>query len=496
MKNLFFTALFYALSSLLLTTSTFSYSQSFPKNFLFGTAIAGFQVDMGCPSISPEKCEDRNSDWYQFVTDREFRHPRLFIRGESVSRGPGFYETFDSDLKLVGKDGIGTNAIRISIEWSRIFPKPTFGIEGFDNLKNIASNDGIEFYHRIFASAKREGITPLVTLNHYTLPLWMHDAKACHKNLNTCKAKGWVDDRIVIEIAKYASFIGEEFGKEVDTWATLNEPFSAVVIPSYVIAGPDRSNPPGLLLHINAAKKAMKNMIEAHSAMYSAIHNADIYDADSDGTTASVGLVYVYFDVDPVSIKDTNASKKMDYFINRMFMRPFLHGELDTKWDGSFENRPDLYGKLDYLGVNYYGKLKVKRGWVPAIGYISPFLNLNPLFTKIEYKPEGIYNVITALKPYKLPILITESGVNAKKNDEDVKWWLTQTLDYTRQAIADGNDVRGYFYWSLMDNYEWNHGMDWRFGLYAIDPNDPLKARKPRSAVDAYKSIIESSRKD
>jgi beta-glucosidase/6-phospho-beta-glucosidase/beta-galactosidase len=249
-----------------------------------------------------------------------------------------------------------------------------------------------------------------------------------------------------------------------------------------------------MLLQIGAAKTAMKNLIEAHAAMYDAVHEADKYDADEDGQSASVGLVYVFFGIEPASksAKDLDAAQKMDYFINRMFMRPLLLGELDTKWDGSFVSRPDLTGKLDYLGVNYYGKLKVKKGWVPGIGYISPFLHLNPLFMGFNYNtPEGIYEVIEELKPHELPLIITESGVNAKKDDQMVKNWLVKTLAYTRQAIADGHDIRGYFYWSLMDNYEWNHGMDWRFGLYAIDPNDPLKTRKPRSAVSAYRAITE-----
>ena len=495
MKNLFLSFIFFCFSCTCFSSivpDKEKMSKQFPYGFLFGTAIAGFQVDMGCPTIPPEICEDRNSDWYQFVTDSFFsKHQRLFIRGEPIKNSSGFYELFAEDLARA-KSELGNNAIRISIEWSRIFPRSTFEVSGYRDLKNIASSEGLAFYHRVFAAAKKEGITPLVTLNHYTLPLWMHDAKSCHQNIKTCKAKGWLDDRIVTEITKFSRFVGEEYGNEVDLWATLNEPFNAVVFPSYLVATPDRSNPPALLLNIQAAKKATLNLIEAHAAMFDAVHEADIYDADADGQAASVGIVYVYFGVEPASSKpeDLLATKNMDYFLNRMFMRPFLFGEVDPDWDGHVISRPDLRGKLDYIGVNYYGTITVKKGWVPWIDYISPFLRVNPLRTrsKISY-PKGIYNVVDALKPHGIPIIITESGVNAKKDDEMVKSWLVETLAYTRQALADGNNIRGYFYWSLMDNYEWNHGMDWRFGLYAIDPNDPLKKRKPRSAVSVYRRI-------
>jgi beta-glucosidase/6-phospho-beta-glucosidase/beta-galactosidase len=126
-------------------------------------------------------------------------------------------------------------------------------------------------------------------------PLWLHDGNACNQSLDECIAQGkggWADPnraRIVTEIAKYAGFVAEEYGADVDTWATLNEPFSAVVVAGYLVSTPMRSNPPGLSgpwMSTSGAKTAAAAMIEAHARMYDAIKQADVIDADNDGTPA------------------------------------------------------------------------------------------------------------------------------------------------------------------------------------------------------------------
>ena len=467
----------------------------FPAGFLFGTATAGFQVDMGCPTISADLCEDRASDWYQFVTDPYFtKNPLLFIAKAPLRGGPGFFETYRDDLRLA-HDQLGTNAMRVSIEWSRIFPEATFGIDGYDALRQKAAPMALDYYHHLFAAMHEFHIKPIVTLNHYSLPLWMHDGKHTRRNPARSGAKGWLDPRIVGEIAKYAGFVAREFGGEVNIWATLNEPFSGVVIPGFVIPSPSRSNPPGLFLHLGAAKLATVHMIEAHAAMYDAIHREDRLAADGLRQPAQVGLVNVYFAVDGIKgAKDQKAADDLRYFMNDMFMRPLLKGELDRYWDGRVEKRADLMGKLDYLGVNYYMRLSVKNGWVPGLKHISPFLHVDPLQSRPDADhPQGIYTVIASFKPYHLPILVTETGIDTSRDPAMVGNWLVRSLAYTRQAIADGHDVRGYLFWSLMDNYEWNHGFNQHFGLYALNPADPLKKRIPRQAVFQYRDILQAN---
>src|SRR4051794_23189808 len=136
---------------------------TFPAGFVFGSAIAGFQVDMGCPTIDAASCEDRASDWYQWVTtDRIVNNPILFMSKDPPSKGPGFYELYENDLDLAQSD-LGNGAVRLSIEWSRIFPTPTFAANSHAALTAIASKDGLAFYHRLFAAMNKRGLTPFVT---------------------------------------------------------------------------------------------------------------------------------------------------------------------------------------------------------------------------------------------------------------------------------------------------------------------------------------------
>src|SRR5262249_13112134 len=152
-------------------------------SFLFGTSIAGFQVDMGCPTIAQDACDDRASDWYAWSTTPEIRNsPLLFMSKEPPEHGPGFFELYDQDIARA-KTELHNGALRLSLEWSRVFPASTFGIDGQDALRAHASRDALAYYHRIFTSLRAYGMVPVVTVHHYTLPTWIHDGIACHEDL-------------------------------------------------------------------------------------------------------------------------------------------------------------------------------------------------------------------------------------------------------------------------------------------------------------------------
>ena len=476
---------------------------TFPRDFVFGSAIAGFQVDMGCPTVTAAQCEDRASDWYQWITTpRILDNPLLFMSKDQPSTGPGFYELFDADLTRAsgpGESQLGNDAIRLSIEWSRIFPQPTFELNTHASLKAIASADGIAFYHRLFASMKKRGLKPFVTVNHYSLPLWIHDGNLCNQSLDQCIAAGkagWADPnraRIVNEIAKYAAFLGEEYGGEVDAWATLNEPFSAVVVAGYLAATPARSNPPGLSgpwMSIRGAKTAASAMVEAHARIYDALKAFDTKDADGDGKKADVGIVYVYSTIKPTtaSADDAKAADDAEYFFHDMFMDGIVQGRLDENWDkgrGVAPVRTDLANRCDFIGVNYYFGFNAAKNQLPIpLSAISPFMTFDMLAPFDENAPQGIHDVLMKVsKRYGKPIYVTETGTT-QDDEPRAAAWTVRTLEATRRAIREGADVRGYFAWSLMDNYEWNHGMGMKFGLYAVDATD--KSRAMRDAGVAY----------
>jgi len=480
---------------------------TFPPGFLFGTAIAGFQVDMGCPTLAPAACEDRASDWYQWITTpRIVDNAILFMSKDPPSKGPGFYELYEQDLALAagaGESQLGGGALRLSIEWSRIFPRPTFGVSSHASLKALASAEGLAFYHRLFAAMKKRGLRPFVTVSHYSLPLWIHDGNLCNQSLDACIAEGkagWADPnraRIVNEMAKYAGFLGEEFGGEVDDWATLNEPFSAVVVAGYLASTPMRSNPPGLSgpwMSITGAKTAASAMVEAHARVYDALKAFDRQDADGDGKKADVGIVYAFSKVEPKtsSPDDAKAAEDARYFLHDMFMDGAVLGRLDEQWDqgpGKAPVRPELANRCDFIGVNYYFGFRATKNALPVpLSFVSPFVTFDLLEPFVENDPGGIHDVLVEVaRKYGKPLYVTETGT-AQDDEPRGAAWIVRTLAETRRAIRDGADVRGYFAWSLMDNYEWNHGMNMRFGLYAVDPTSKARAMRDAGVVYARMS--------
>jgi beta-glucosidase/6-phospho-beta-glucosidase/beta-galactosidase len=446
---------------------------------------------MGCPSVPAAECEDPNSDWYRFVTSTvTVSRGSNFLAGDPPSKGPGFYELYESDLDLA--KSLGLDSFRFSFEWSRIFPESTIGVEGFDALEARASASGLAYYHRLLAAMKARGLRPLATLHHYTIPTWMHDAVGCNTDLAHCSPRGWLETSIVKEIAKYAGFAAREFGGEVDLWATENEPF-AVMFPGFLAPTAYRTNPPAASLKFDEAKTALFAMIDAHARMYDAIKANDQADADGDGKASEVGIVYNIAPVaakDPSKALDRRAADNVFYLYNTLFLNAVLKGEVDMTISRKPVLRPDLAGKSDYLGVNYYTRIVVEGETDPLFPDFSPLTTFNVLTLEqgAPY-PRGIYDAVMFVKnTYPgVPIIITENGADASMSDTTP--FLVQHLEWLKRAIDDGAPVRGYHWWTLMDNYEWNHGMSIRLGLFAVDGNNQQKTRTKRPVADAYRRI-------
>lgn len=472
-----------------------SSKRSFPDEFVFGTAVAGFQVDMGCPTIPAERCEDRNSDWYAYVTSTAAQAlGSTHLAGHPVSSGPGHFELFDSDFELAA--GLGLEGFRFSIEWSRVFPESTVGIEGHDALKAHASAEALDYYRRMLAALKARGLTPLVTLHHYTLPRWVHDGAGCTIDFDGCSPRGWLEPWIVPEIAKYAGFIARELGGEIDQWATLNEPL-AVVIPGYLMPTAARTNPPAQILKYQEAKTAILHMIDAHAAMVDAVRAGDTIDADGDGRETFIGVVYPVAPIlpkDPSSLLDQRAAENISYIYNDIFLNAVIKGELDDDLDGKGEVQARLTDRSDYLGLNYYFKIVVEGEEESFIPDFSPLLTFDPLsLEQGEAYPEGLREMLQKIGAQypDLPVIITENGADANVAGGQERF-LAEHLQWLLRAIHDDElDVRGYYWWSLIDNYEWNHGMDMKFGLFSVDPSDPRKVRAPRPVASMYSGVVQ-----
>lgn len=462
----------------------------FDASFRWGVASAGFQVEAGCPSLAPSACEDRNSDWYDWVTDPAvIADPATHVAGDPLADGPGWWEqsAFEADVARAAADGM--RAFRLGLEWSRLFPEDASDATSVDDLAERADPVAVARYHEMLATLREHGLEPMVTVNHYTMPRWVHDGLACRADLAGCGADGWVTrERILPLIRNYTGFVAREFGGEVDRWATLNEPM-ALVLAGYVFPTPDRTNPPGLAGEAAAGIAVLHNQIEGSALMYEAIHAEDAVDADGDGSSATVGLVMNVVDVlpkDESKADDLRGVAHLDHLYHGLFFDALVDGRWDADVDGVYEaTRPELAGHLDWVGVNFYATIRVAGLPMPLV----PAIAISDFYPEINWNPEdgGMRRVLQRVAPYGLPIEITENGFPSDVPEERAAA-LDRALVGVRDARGlDGLDVRSFYYWSLVDNYEWNHGMGLRFGLYSLDES---KQRTPTVVLERYRAIV------
>jgi beta-glucosidase len=244
-------------------------------------------------------------------------------------------------------------------------------------------------------------------------------------------------------------------------------------------------------------------MIEAHAKMYDAVKANDTVDADGDGAAAQVGLVYSMVPMrptDPGNSLDVKAASNVYYLYNTVFLDGVCKGDVDPDLTGkSTAHRDDLAGRMDYLGINYYSPLTIKGTDSASFPTLSPLTNFD--VTQLSMQgftddPKGIYDVVTAAwQRYAIPIIITENGVgvdDATDSAAKAPSWIVRHLTWLNRAMSEGADVRGYYYWTLFDNYEWNHGMSIKMGLYGVDPTDMSKARTARPAVSTFAEITKN----
>jgi beta-galactosidase len=438
--------------------------RAFPDTFMWGAAMAAFQVDAGCPTLSPEECEDPNSDWYQWVTDPELiANSTNHLSGDPMSKGPGHWELYPEDFAAAA-DELNLNTLRVSIEWSRLFPNDPGDVSTVEELAEHADMDAVTSYRTYFDAMRAAGLEPMVTLNHYTLPLWIHDGKACNADIEGCENRGWADpERMVAAIGLYSGFCAMTFGDQVDLWATLNEPF-AVVLAGYMLPSAERTNPPGVVNPSLAIEVAFA-LAEGHGAMYRAVHEYD--------DVARVGGVPNLVAVkpsDPDNVDDIRGAEHLDYVYNRAWLNAAINGDFDRDLDGVVEETRDDMG-MDFIGVNYYTRITAKGLPINIVpGY--DYMDFYPEVTWEEYNP-GLGEVARLAHEYGLPVMITEMGT--PEMDGAAERMLIPALDGLLDAIDDGVEVEGFYFWSLIDNYEWNHGMDMRFGLYSVDTTTKVR---------------------
>jgi beta-glucosidase/6-phospho-beta-glucosidase/beta-galactosidase len=479
---------------------------AFPEGFHWGVSTAGFQSEMGAGAPL-----DVNSDWWQWLHD-PINKLLLGWKGGVPENGPGAYTQYVTDARLA-REGVGADTFRMSIEWSRIFPNSTESVdisngvtpEVLAQLDALANADEVAHYADQLAAMHAAGLDPMVTINHFTLPLWVHNpAQARVKELlglTPQTAGGWVSSSTVTEFEKYSAYLAWKYGDQVTNWVVLNEPVNSMLTSYYAI--PFATNFPPALVRTDLVAVGLRNEAAAYSASYDVIHELD--------PNAQVGFalnMYTWRGGDPTNPRDQQAAAQFSDFYNRWFPDAVLRGEVDANFDGVItpdEIHPDLAGKADYFGVNYYSQgIVIGYGGlsVPSLPIVKGYPEFSPLLNVVLggclpgtecsdtaqiINPAGLRDVLDIADSYGIPLWVTESGL-ADAADANRASYTVRHLAVINKAIADGMDIRGYTAWSLTDNLEWVLGYEPRYGLYSYDP--VTLERTPRPSVSLIHDIF------
>ncbi len=491
----------------------------FPEGFKWGVSQSGFQFEMGDPY---RRFIDTNTDWWYWVRDAYNVSSKL-VSGDLPEDGIDYIELFRRDHVIA--HNMGLNIYRIGIEWSRIFPHPTWVVETdveydgsgivkhvridleiLKKLDEIANHDALNHYREIIMDLRRLGFKVIVNLNHFTLPYWLHDPiKARSSNLSKGPL-GILDDRFPIEFAKYAGYIAWKLGDLVDLWSTMNEPMVPVEL-GYM--GTYTGFPPGVTA-IDKVPTAIKNLALAHSLAYDVIKKFDAVRADPDSTSpAEVGIIYNIIPAYSLNDSDTLSSEHYSYFHNKIMLNAIVYGRLDIGLDDKSIIKPQVMGgKLDWIGINYYTRIVVRRepdrfrnypvldfDAIPGYGYACIPHGISKIGRWCdgmgwEHYPEGLLAALDLAKEYSDRIYITENGTSDAR-DIYRPGYIVNHLYVLNMAMQYGVRVMGYIHWALTDNYEWAQGFRQKFGLYKVDLI--TKERIPRMSSKIYSEIVQSN---
>ncbi|WP_101952035.1 family 1 glycosylhydrolase [Mycobacterium sp. 3519A] len=482
---------------------------SFPASFHWGVAHAGFQAEGG-----PNSPVDPNSDWYKWVHDSI--NQLLGIANGVPENGPGTYVSYDSDAALA-HDQLGMDTFRMSIEWSRIFPNSTASVDISDEggtvsladlqaLDALANQAEVQHYRDVFDSLRAHNLEPLVSVNHFTLPTWVHDPITARPLIQLglpAPAAGWLSPTTPDEFEKYAAYVAWKYGDQVDNWTTLNEPFPPVLTEFLAIPGLVPNWPPGVI-RPDLASTFLVNEAKGHVAAYDAIHQWDTKIAKDGQPAAFVGFTNNMIPArpaNPINPLDVQAANAWNQFYNKWFPNAVIDGWVDANFDGikqANEIHEDFKNKVDFMGVQYYGSQPMQGfGLAPIPGF--PFLQGLPVRCSASQPncsdfnqptdPGGFREVLELAASYGKPLWVTENGI---ADDEDTKRpsYIVSHIAVVQDLLAHGMDIRGYTYWSFVDNLEWVEGYDLQFGLYGSDPTTPELERTPKPASIAAISAI------
>ncbi|KAL8166225.1 hypothetical protein V2J09_007724 [Rumex salicifolius] len=458
----------------------------FPPNFVFGVATSAYQVEGAC------KEGDRGPSIWDAYTHTEGK----ICDGSNGDVAVDQYNHYKEDIELISM--LGFQAYRFSVSWSRIFS---------DGLGTKVNDEGIKYYNNLINGLLEKGIQPYVTLYHWDLPLHLHESMG-----------GWLNKEIAKHFAVYAETCFEYFGDRVKNWITINEPLQTAVNGYGIgIFAPGRCKNASTEVYL-----ASHHQLLAHAFAVAVYRNK--YQEKQGG---QIGLVLDCEWAEPLSDKSEDqiaAARRLDFQIG-WYLNPIYYGDYPEVMRDRLgdrlpkfleEERGLLRNSVDFIGLNHYTTRYIAHSTENPEGHdyyevqemeriaeweegemigekaASPWLYVVPwgLRKTINYIAEKYKNT---------PIYVTENGMDDEENktaqlhemlDDKLRvTYFKAYLSAVAQAIRDGADVRGYFAWSLLDNFEWAMGYTKRFGLIYVDYKNGL-SRHPKSSAYWFRRFL------
>ena len=415
---------------------------NFPKGFLWGASTAAHQVEGN----------NHNNSWWEW----EQRGGKI-VDGHSAETacewwGGRWREDFDRAAET------GQNAHRMSVEWSRIQPAP----DRWDE-------DALERYRTILRGLHERGMTALVSLHHFTDPLWF------------VEKGGWESPDAPEIFAKYAAKTVEALQEYCNLWVTINEP-NVYTFEGWLLG----VFPPGKK-NLNLVFRVYANLVKGHALAYRAIHQVQ--------RQARVGIAQHYraeHPAGPLKFLDNLPARIIAQGFNESFNDALVGGKLRMLTMSA--QIPEAAGTQDFVGLNYYTVEMVRFNLLKfndlfSDRFYDPKAELSPNGF-MAMAPEGMREALKWAQHYHLPVMVTENGVE-DSTDQLRPRYLVEHIHQIWRAVNFNWPVKGYFHWSLVDNFEWERGWTQRFGLWGLDEKTQARIRRP--SVDLYASICKQN---
>jgi beta-glucosidase len=436
----------------------------FPKEFVWGVATAAYQIE------GAAKVDGRGES----IWDRFSHTPGRVLLGHNGDEACDHYHRYEADLDLMVE--LGILSYRFSIAWPRIIP----------DGKGQVNQKGIDFYRRLVEAMLVRGISPMPTLYHWDLPQALEDQG------------GWTNRATAYRFAEYADVTFGALGDLTKSWITHNEPWCAGFL-GY-----------GLGQHAPGHQEFSQGLIASHHVLLS--HGLAMQALRSRVTNSVGGITLNLIPVYPATstTEDAAGARRVDGFMNRWFLDPVLRGEYPADMQAYYGSRYGLDfikpGDLeliaqptDFLGINYYSR-QVVRASTDSPWFGVETLPPQAALTDMEWEivPDSLTDLLVRLKAEygDLPLYITENGAafvdqpdaTGFVDDQDRIAFLEGHMTAMARALAAGVNLKGYYLWSFLDNFEWAWGYTKRFGIVYVDYE--TQRRRPKQSALWYRRWI------